>query len=415
MNEEFLNKMKIYLQSEYEDYLKSLENEAYKGIRVKEGFYIPSDEKLGKTIEHLQGLFYIQEPSATSVIEVLNVQNGDWVLDLCAAPGGKSTQIASKLKESGFLLSNEVVSSRANVLMMNMERCGISNAIITNSYPDELCEKIQGWFDKVLVDAPCSGEGMFKKKDQALIDWSQSHVESCAQRQIKILNSAYKTLKKEGVLVYSTCTYSMEENEMVVSEFLKNHPDMKQVSCDVEFGRDGFSYGYCDGSKVRRIFPMDKGEGHFIAKMIRLSEPLYSKKQILSSPVSYEAKLFLNEQLSLHDYNLIQIKNRVYLSKDSFINLDHIHVLREGILVGEVQKNRFEPNHHFYMSSYLRPFLCKTVDLNREECLSYLKGLTLNRPCEKGYVALLYRGNVIGFGKSDGTVIKNKFPKGLRI
>ena len=211
MNTEFLDKMKAYLQDEYEDYLKSLELPSYKGIRVnllksdcqsikerlsvplsktpfsKEGFYIPSDEKIGKSIEHLQGLFYIQEPSATSAAEVLDVQKGEWVLDLCAAPGGKSTQIASRLHHAGFLLSNDPIASRASVLAANMERCGISNAMITNNFPEELCPKIQGWFDKVLVDAPCSGEGMFKKKDQALRDWSQSYVESCAKRQLKIL------------------------------------------------------------------------------------------------------------------------------------------------------------------------------------------------------------------------------------
>ena len=160
---------------------------------------------------------------------------------------------------------------------------------------------------------------------------------------------------------------------------------------------------------------MDKGEGHFIAKMIRTSKPFYSKNQRISSNISVEAKSFLNEQLSSNDYNLIQIKNRVYLSKNPFINLDHIHILREGILVGEILKNRFEPHHHFYMSSLLSPFLTKKVELSKEECLEYMKGLTLNKKCEKGYVALLYCGNVIGFGKSDGFIIKNKFPKGLRI
>ncbi len=439
MNEEFLSKMKSYLKDEVEDYLKSLDLPAYKGIRVnllksnvqeikqrldlpltetpfcKEGFYIPTDEKLGKTIEHLQGLFYIQEPSATSAVEILDVQEGDWVLDLCAAPGGKSTQIASKLNNTGFLLSNDPISSRASILAANMERCGIGNAMITNSLLEELCPNIQGWFDKVLVDAPCSGEGMFKKNDQAMKDWSQSHVESCAKRQLKILENAYLTLKNEGILVYSTCTYSMEENEGVISEFLAKHPDMKQISCEADFGREGFDYGECKGALVRRIFPMDRGEGHFIAKMMRLSNPYCSKKRVMSSKTGAEVKAFLKDQLNLENYDLLEINNRVYLNDQPFLSLEHIKVVKEGILVGEVVKNRFEPNHHFYMSSYLAPYLKKKVELNQEECLAYLNGQVLYKECDKGYVALFYQGNAIGFGKSDGVMIKNKFPKGLRI
>lgn len=439
MNEEFLSKMKSYLKEEYVEYLKTLEFPPFKGIRVnllksdihdikerleiplsetpfsKEGFYIQTEERLGKSIEHLQGLFYIQEPSATSAVEVLDVQKGDWVLDLCAAPGGKSTQIASKLKNSGFLISNDPNASRATILAANMERCGISNAMITNSLPEELCPKIQGWFDKVLVDAPCSGEGMFKKNDHAMLDWSQGHVEACAKRQLKILENAYLTLKKEGILVYSTCTYSMEENERVISEFLKSHPDMKQISCGVDFGREGFDYEFCKGSFVRRIFPMDQGEGHFIAKMIRQSDPFVSKKHVVSSKMEKEVKEFLKDQLSLDSFYLLEINGRYYLNSQPFLALDRIKILKEGILIGEMIKKRFEPNHHFYMSAYLAPYFKKKLELNHEECLSYLHGYPLNKECEKGYVALEYKGNMIGFGKSDGAVIKNKFPKGLRI
>lgn len=202
----------------------------------------------------------MQEPSASSAVEVLDVQEGDWVLDMCAAPGGKSTQIAAKLQHSGLLVSNEIEAKRAAVLMSNMERLGFSECMITNARPDELAKEMGGWFDKVLVDAPCSGEGMFKKHAKAMDDWSVEHVASCAMRQKLILESAYETLKEEGILVYSTCTYSMEENEEVIYAFLKHHEDMELLDCQVNFGRSGFSYRDLDVTKVRRIFPMDQGK-----------------------------------------------------------------------------------------------------------------------------------------------------------
>ena len=260
----FLDKMKALLGDEFDEFLKfyNSSGEHYRGLRVNtlkcsveklrdlldfelkpapfcsESFYIPNEiTSFGNNPLHHAGAFYIQEPSASSAVTMLDVQEGDFVLDLCAAPGGKSTQIAAKLNSKGFLWSNEIVKNRANILLSNIERLGIRNATVSNAYPEVLCDRLAGCFDKVLVDAPCSGEGMFRKDSAAESEWSDEHVKSCAERQLKILNSAKKALKDGGVMVYSTCTFSVEENEGVISRFLEENPDFALEDANVGFGR----------------------------------------------------------------------------------------------------------------------------------------------------------------------------------
>lgn len=438
MKEQFLERMHSYLNEEYDAYLRSLNEKPYRGIRInrlkvkedtmitdafslrpspfcEDGYYV-EDTISGNHPYHLAGLFYMQEPSATSVVSVADIQKGDWVLDLCAAPGGKSTQIASRLGQSGFLVSNEIVSNRAQILLSNMERMGVSENMITNTSPAIICKEMQGCFDKVIVDAPCSGEGMFKIHEKAMEDWSEEHVLSCASRQQSILKEAYRALKQNGILVYSTCTYAMEENEKCIYEFLKTHPDMELLDCHVNFGRGGLAYQDLDVSKVRRIFPMDHGEGHFIAKMRRLSDnPAASLK------IEKEAKLedcvlsFLTSQLDKLPANFMVQNNKVYAKNSPFIQLKKTKVLRQGILCGEMVKKRFEPHHHFYMAAALENHRQRWVELDEEECSIYLSGNVLNKQTEKGYIALRFHGHTLGFGKSDGSRIKNKYPKGLRI
>lgn len=441
MNNAFLERMQKMLKDEYEDYLKTLDEDFYRGLRInplkvkiedflnlnlyelnptpfaKESFYIDANLKgIGNSAEHLSGMFYLQEPSASSAVSVLDVQKGDWVLDLCAAPGGKSSQIAAKLMNTGFLLSNEIDSSRAQILLSNMERFGVSENMITNAYPEKLCEQVQGWFDKVLVDAPCSGEGMFKKHSKAINEWSVEHVEACAKRQLNILDSAYLTLKENGILVYSTCTYSQEENEGVIYEFLKKYPDMELIDCGVEFGRSGIAYADLDVSKVRRIFPMDHGEGHFVAKLRRTSENKASKMKTVEPKKIDECVIkFMRDNLESNDLKLYQVDDKVYAMKNSMIQLNKIKILRQGIMCGEVIKNRFEPHQHFYMASLLLNKHQQTYELNEEETVTFLSGNVLPVSGYKGYVALLRHGIPLGFGKGDGMSIKNKFPKGLRV
>ncbi len=440
MKEAFLNRMKLLLQEEYEEYVKTLDMPMYRGVRVntlkcavedftkefphplsvspfcKESFYIsPQITSLGNHPFHSCGLFYMQEPSASSAVEILDVREGEWVLDLCAAPGGKSTQIAAKLNHTGCLLSNEIDAGRASVLLSNMERLGVGENIITCAKPEVLCTALQGHFDKVLVDAPCSGEGMFKKHDSAMEGWSEEHVNACRYRQLHILESAYKALKQDGILVYSTCTYAVEENEQVVYEFLKAHPDMELVDSRASFGRGGFAYEDLPVSYVRRIFPMDRGEGHFIAKMRRISaneqaKLVYEKEKKLPNCVIS----FFQEQLSVLPMHWMMDEQRVYVRQAPFLRLKNIRILRQGIACGEVRGQRLEPHHHFYLSAFLRPYLKNTTELTKEEAVLFYSGNVLPKEHRKGYTALTYHGYVLGFGKGDGVCIKNKLPKGLR-
>lgn len=440
MKEIFLKRMQTYLQDEYEDYVKTLEQPAYKGLRVNtskitasellqeqlaelrpsaicaDAFYYDKEEvrSLGNHPAHLSGLFYIQEPSASSAVEVLDVQEGDWVLDLCAAPGGKSTQIAAKLNHSGFLVSNEIVRKRAMILMSNMERLGFSECMITNASPEELAKELSGCFDRILVDAPCSGEGMFKIHESAMNDWSEEHVQSCAQRQRHILESAYEMLKEDGILVYSTCTYAIEENEATIHHFLSQHPDLELLDCGVSFGRSGIPYEDLDVSKVRRIFPMDQGEGHFIAKLCKRGSAKTARLKTLNTMKPMECVTdFLKAQTAMKLPYLLEIKGRIYARQKPFIQLGKIPVLRQGLQVGEVRKNRLEPHHHFYVSALLKDDYLVRYEMSDTETRSYLSGNTLNVSGYKGYVALCWHGHVIGFGKGDGKIIKNKYPKGL--
>lgn len=441
MKEQFLERMKGYLKEEYEAYLETLKEDMYRGIRVNpckssieeikalalcelrpsaicsESFYIPYDvEHLGHHPAHLAGLFYMQEPSASSAVEVLDVKQGDWVLDLCAAPGGKSTQIAAKLADTGFLVSNEIDAKRSLILMSNMERMGFSECMITNTHPDILCKEMYGCFDKVLVDAPCSGEGMFKKHSRAMEEWTVENVCACAARQKLILDSAYEALKQDGIMVYSTCTYAMEENEQVIYNFLKEHPDMELVDTSVNFGRSGFAYEDLAYEKLRRILPMDQGEGHFIAKMKKHGEQSKAKLKVLTSDKKppYVETLLKEQLMKVPPYTML-LQDKVYVKATPFIKLKKTRVLRQGILAGEMIKNRMEPHQHLYTAHLLQDQYQKRYDMSDEECILFLQGNPLMVEGHKGYTCLTWHHHPIGFGKGDGFVIKNKYPKGMRI
>lgn len=441
MKDAFLNRMKQLLGDEYNAYLDTLEQKPYRALRVntlkssleeletllpfplkktpfcEQSCYIPDEvNSLGNHPAHLAGLFYIQEPSASSAVEALDVQIGDWVLDLCAAPGGKSSQIAAKLQHSGFLLSNEIDKKRAAILMSNLERLGVGEYMITSASPDKLCAMLKGTFDKILVDAPCSGEGMFKKTDKAMEDWSEEHVLACANRQKLILDSAYPCLKENGILVYSTCTYAPEENEMVIASFLKQHPDMELVAIDLPFGRDGMAGMGIDERYVKRIFPMDGGEGHFIAKLQKKGAQEASRLYYqMDKKLCKEAMQFLDQQLDDTQFHTMMIQDHIYLRKQPFLDLKQIHVLRQGICMGTLVKQRIEPHQHFYVSAQLQDHLRHTYAMNDDETLRFLQGNIIEQKVEKGYYAMMWNHHPLGFGKSDASTIKNKYPKGLRL
>ena len=286
--EAFAHRMKEMLGEEFPAFLAAYEQPHLKGVRINPlkcapetllkamGGLRPSPfsplcfysetEKVGALPLHHAGAFYSQEPSASSAVTVLDPQPGERVLDLCAAPGGKSTQIAACLMGEGLLWSNEIVRSRASILLSNMERMGVKNGVVSSFHPETLCSRLAGFFDKVLVDAPCSGEGMFRRDPQAVAEWSPEHVRACADRQLAILHSAKQAVREGGVLVYSTCTFSPEENEGVIRRFLEEEPGFVLETPGVSFGRKA------DEMDAVRIYPMDGGEGHFAAKLRRVSE-----------------------------------------------------------------------------------------------------------------------------------------------
>lgn len=435
MKIEYRERMKRLLGDEFALYEQSLDKPMLKGIRMnpkkisveymqkqyglvqvpfcKEGFYA-IDALNGNHVLHKAGAYYMQEPSAMSVVEVLDVQANDWVLDLCAAPGGKSTQVASKLGENGMLVSNDFVLKRASILVSNLERMGACNYMVTSSSTKALCEAFQGHFDKVVVDAPCSGEGMFKKHDAALRAWSQINVEACAKRQLEILEDAYLALKQDGILVYSTCTYAVEENEAVIHVFMSRHSDIELVDIEQAFGRSGVPYKDLEHDKVRRIYPMDGGEGHFIAKLKKTGTQAASKLKMNKQVNIDQTAIKTIQSIKDGDYTYYYQKdNKIYAMYQPFILLDKIHILRQGVYCGELLKGRFEVHHQLFMvqgSTFKRVENCTL-----EEAIQYIKGNYIDRCIAKGYVALQYEGVIFGFGKSDGQVIKNKYPKGLRI
>lgn len=441
MKEAFLARMEAYLKEEFPAFLASLDCGMYRGVRYnplkltkeqfmelfpydikqtpfcEEAFYIDADiQKLGTNPLHVSGGIYMQEPSATSAVTVLDVQSDDWVLDLCAAPGGKSSQIAARLNHSGLLVANEIDFKRAKILLSNMERLGFGEVIITNNRADQLCHHCTGWFDKILVDAPCSGEGMMKKHDEAMHGWSVANVQACANRQFEILNTAFDALKAGGILVYSTCTYAIEENEAIVSRILSCREDIIQIDCGAAFGRCGFACEGMDHQKVRRIFPMDQGEGHFIAKFQKLNTA-HTKKQKnkkITAPSKQQLSA-LAKIIELPQGYFDVCDDQIYYRKHMFVDMGKLHVLRQGVLCGTWTKNRLNPHHHLFMSAYLRNSFKQVLELNEEQWHSYQAGEELNIDGYYGIVALAWHSLIVGYGKGDGNVIKNKYPKGLRV
>ena len=439
---DFLNNMKNLLTAEdYAQFLSDCEKTPFRGIRVNtlkcninkisqhlhfvgektpfcdKGFYIPYDTTgIGEQPFHHAGAFYVQEPSATSAVTVLDVQKGDRVLDLCAAPGGKSTQIAAELDGTGLLWSNEIVRNRAGILLSNIERMGISNAVVSSCHPDTLCNNLSGYFDRVLVDAPCSGEGMFRKDDTAVEEWSNEHSISCGERQLSILNSAANALKNGGTLVYSTCTFSVFENENVIERFLETHKDFELSDSGVNFGRKAL------GGKAVRILPCDGGEGHFVAKLKKCGELIPTAAVDVTS-VKFPEKdtvLKLCDQIlktRTFGENFRKIGDKIILLPNIDLPpLSGLGVIRAGILFAELKKNRAEPCHALYMAAKKDDFN-SYVDLeyNDSRLQKFYHGEEIDIDGDlKGFTAVLVEGVPTGFGKASGGTLKNRYPKGLR-
>ncbi len=447
--EKFLQRMKNLLNDEYQSFLDQYNSQPLKGLRINTlkcnaqklhqllevnltpspfsplSYYIEGNIKLGNHPLHHCGAYYLQEPSASCAVTALDIQQNDKVLDLCAAPGGKSTQIAALLNGTGLIWSNEIVKKRAQILLSNIERMGIKNSVVSSLSPELLCPRLQGYFDKVLVDAPCSGEGMFRKDEQAINEWTEEHTKSCMERQLQILESAKVCLKEGGTLVYSTCTFSPYENEGVINEFIKKNPDFKLVDClrgtNISFGREGI-----DMPQARRIYPMDGGEGHFVAKLIKESEATgYTPDEPADNLKILKAKANIIKQADELYWNIFKaskppvftiVKDKIIIKPIQTPTLAGAGVIRSGVLFGEIKKNRIEPAHNLFTTSYKEDFNSVVdLDVSSSQVNSYLLGEEISVEGNiKGYTAVCVNGITLGFGKCSNGQLKNKYPKGLR-
>ncbi len=390
----------------------------------KSGFIYSGDNSPGKHPYHMSGAYYIQEPSAMAPAAYLKAKPGEKVLDLCAAPGGKSTQIAAAMMGEGLLVSNEINPQRAKILSENIERMGIRNALVLNESPDSLKKHFPGFFDRICVDAPCSGEGMFRKNDNASDEWSVDNVIHCADRQGGILDAADYMLSPGGYMVYSTCTFAPEENEGSISRFIERHPDYEILPVEK---CEGMADGIGDAvnnpaqgmTNAIRLFPHRiKGEGHFLCLLRKKGEKVSS-----SEKTRKDKKIDIKEYRDFERENLnIELKgdflyfgDQLYLTPEFMPDLKGLKVLRPGLHLGTLKKNRFEPSHA--LALYLKPDEAKRYsDLPADsgEIRKYLHGDTFNTE-KKGWTLICVDGYSIGFGKGDGRVMKNHYPKGLRI
>lgn len=496
--QDFTNRMRAYLGDEFEEFIKEYDKPYVKSLRVntlkisidecvrlisdycgtecanasantdfvpweRVGIYYDGSgdslqlDSPGKSPLHEAGAYYIQEASAMVPVTLLDIdRDGLKVLDLCAAPGGKSTQIAAYLKGRGLLVSNEIISSRADILSENIERMGVKNALVISEDPIGLSDRFAGFFDRILVDAPCSGEGMFRKHPEAMDEWSIENVRLCANRQDMILDCAAKMLAPYGKIVYSTCTFSEEEDEGSMERFLERHPE----------------FSVCDAPC--RLFPHKmRGEGHFAVSFTRSAEvdaaPASTgnvEKSVISAANRTRKKsgkantsvLDLDEAKILKAFiietfpadsdifgkidsclcknmndadnlvKLVRFGDSIYLAPKELPETTGLKVKRAGLKLGEFKKNRFEPDHALAMA--LKPsevlnycsFAC-----NSEEIKEYLNGMTLSLPtadadCSvkqiagtKGWCLICVNGVSLGWGKIAGEMIKNHYPKGLRV
>lgn len=454
---EFEKKMKAFLGDEWDDFLYSYDNNRFQALRfntlkvqspeeimrILKGLGISSDKRVswadeayyfdenvrpGKHPYHEMGLYYIQEPSAMSAAALLAPKPGMRVLDLCAAPGGKSTQLATYLGDSGLLVSNEINTQRSRILSQNIERMGIKNAIVTNEDSFVLASHFPGFFNAIQVDAPCSGEGMFRKLPEAIEQWSMENVAICAARQKEILDNAAVMLKLGGVIVYSTCTFSKEENEDVIECFLERHPDFTL-------------------EEMERFWPHKvDGEGHFVAKLVRrgsvdtgfksdrqtkkIKNNKNRKNETKPALTKENMKLlseFLDETISedmaawIKNSRLVMFGEQLYRLPDMEVDIKGLKVQRAGLHIGEFKKQRFEPSHSLALALKLND--AKNVvklTCDNPQTIGFFNGQSVMlsdeqaAECKKGWALVCVDGYTAGWGKVNGTQVKNHYPKGLR-
>ena len=395
---------------------------------AKNGFFVDGNDKVGAHPLHHAGAFYMQEPSAQSAVTALAVKPGEKVLDCCAAPGGKSTALAEMLGDTGLLWCNEYVRPRAKILCQNLERMGTKNRVVTSVDVAELGSALPAFFDAVLCDVPCSGEGMFRKEPEAIPEWSIENVQTCADRGAHILDAAAKTVKPGGRLLLSTCTFAPEEDECQAAAFLRRHPEFSLVPLNLSFGRPGFSWERvasfaetdepcpADLTGCRRIFPSDSGEGHFLALFKKSAESDETAPKPLAVKPQKEVAAALAEWLcAVPNGDFVQYGDVWHLLPPGMPQTGKLPILQAGIPVAVAKKGRFEPTHTLF-AAYGRAAK-QTLDLptDSDAVAAFLKGEAIAVDASyKGYVAVLCDGAPLGFGKATVGTLKNHYPKGLR-
>lgn len=423
----FLKRMEAQLGPEYPEYLTSLERPRAVALRFNPqkgeapalpfatspvpweplGYYYDPDARPGLHPYHDAGVYYLQEASAMAPAVLLDPQPGEKILDLCAAPGGKTTQIAGKMAGQGLLVCNEIHPKRARILSQNVERMGISNALVLNETPATLARRFPGFFDRILVDAPCSGEGMFRKEAAAVADWTEELVDMCARRQGEILDAAAKMLRPGGRLVYSTCTFAPQEDEEAVAAFLERHPDFAPEKVDAPWFTPGENGSF-------RLWPHKLlGEGHFAAVLRRMDGNGEDGNPASGASLPGGWLRFAREQgISLPAGKAVRFGDTLFWAPEETPDLGRLRVLRPGLELGTIKKDRLEPAHA--LALWLRPREgdCK-LSPDRAELAAYLRGETIPGT-GRGYQLVCAGEYSLGWAKGDGQILKNHYPKGLR-
>ena len=380
----------------------------------KYGHYLKEGVKPGAGIAHAAGAFYLQEASAMLSVAVMQPKPGERILDLCAAPGGKSTQIAGYMNNTGLLISNEPEPSRCRVLASNLERMGHMHAAVVNAYPDGLSAHWKEEFDAILCDAPCSGEGMFRRDKNARLEWKPGSPEGCAKRQAEILDQAAKMLKKGGRLIYSTCTFNPDENENTISAFLERHPDFHAEDFEIE--GIGASTNGC-----MRIFPhRHRGDGHFAAKLVKDGE---AKKAVFKPAKIDKDTQKLLQMLedtvcplpeNLKNREFVRIGEYLYALPENCPDMKGIKCILPGACVLRIGKNYIEPAHALAMGMDAG-IAYRKMELTQEQAVKYLAGETIETDGEKGWTLVTHQNLPLGWAKVSGGQAKNHLPKGLRL
>ena len=459
--EAFLARMKKQLGAEYDAFVASYDADTSYGLRlnllkgtvdeiipvlpfaltnvpwIPEGFHVSSTERPGKHILHEAGAYYIQDPSAMSVITLLDPMPGERILDLCAAPGGKSTGIAARMQGQGLLVSNEIIPGRAKILSQNVERMGITNALVCNESPERIASHFPLFFDRIVVDAPCSGEGMFRKEEALARDWTPEKSEELSRIQKQLCLNAADMLQPGGQMLYSTCTFAPCEDEQIISWLLRERPELSLISME---GYEGFSTGnpeWGDGNpqlkKCVRIFPHKmQGEGHFLALLQKEGTAGPSAGTSKTSRLAADVRKYMEEffrEIGLKtldgqkfDWNRVEVRaDKVYYLPSVSCNFRGLTFIRNGLYLGDLKKNRFEPAQPLalaFRKNEAEAVISLSVDDPRLE--RYLKGETLTIEPEeaahsKGWHLLCVEGYPLGFGKLVNGTLKNKYPAGWRV